>query len=230
MDVQRDHFWAIVEAWSETGLSCVLWAGKLQTWEDIADKQREFGVPFRGVFIDARYRTQEVYRQCVHHGTELASSSGIEWVCWQAMMGDPRRHFPFIVRDGKNVTRILLPYSWPPQWTDPCLGLTDEDERRQLSGKLCPLILMAKGTIDGLAFERRDLMDRGETSLIAEGEWNREFAKQMAGEQPDKKVSPMGHEKILSRKVGPNHLLDCYRMSLTAACIAKVLTPVLEQE
>ncbi len=89
---------------------------------------------------------------------------------------------------------------------------------------------MAKGTIDGLAYDRRDLMDKGEVSLIADGDWNREFAKQMAGEQPDRRISPMGHEKVQSRKVGPNHLLDCYRMSLTAACIAKILTPVFAEE
>jgi hypothetical protein len=91
---------------------------------------------------------------------------------------------------------------------------------------MCPVIGMAKGTIDGLAFERRAHMMRGATSLVAPGDWNREFSKQMQGEQPETVTSPLGHSVTKSKKVGPNHLLDCYRMGITAACMAKILNPL----
>lgn len=232
VDVQREHFWCLVQAWSRTGVDLCLWAGKLSTWQDLADKQKEFEIADRCVFVDCRYRTNEVYRQCVLHGhPEPHPAGGMEWIGWTAMMGDARKEFIWTPRSGPDMNkRIRLPYSWDdrgPTWADPCLGLgADDPELPLLRGKLCPVIIFAKGTIDPLSFERRAHMLEGRTSLVAPGDWNREFSKQMQGEQPEVIVSPLGHEKRVSKRVGPNHLLDCYRMGLTAACLAKILNPL----
>jgi hypothetical protein len=221
-DVQRDHFWALVEAWSKTGESMVLWAGQLLTWQDIEDLQARFSVPLRCVFVDARHRPHEVYKQCTLHGQMEPYRNGSQWVCWTAVMGDPRRHFLYVTK--KTRRRIDLPYSWPPQWADPCIGLlSDDPDLPALRGRQCPLIFFAKGTIDPLAFERRALLMSGKISLMAKGDWNEEFSKQLHGEQPETIVSPMGFRITKSKCLGPNHLLDCYRISLMAACLAQIL-------
>lgn len=224
-DVQRDHFWGLVEAWSKAGESMVLWAGKLATWQDIEEKQREFGILHRCMFVDARHRPHEVYKQCTLHGIAQETARGKLWITWTAVMGDPRRHFVYVIRKGKQKgRRIDLPYSWPVQWADPCLGLLKDDpDLPILRGRQCPLIYFAKGTIDPLSFDRRELLMRGQVSHVAKGDWNEEFSKQLHGEQPEVIISPLGQHLHKVRVLGPNHLLDCYRISLTAACMAQIL-------
>jgi len=221
-DVQRDHFLGLVEAWSKTGESMILWAGKLLTWQDIEDVQKKFNIPHRCMFLDARHKPHEVYKQCTLHGAAVARGNNKEWICWTAVMGDPRRHFMYVTK--KTRRRIDLPYSWPPQWADPCLGLlSDDPDLPTLRGKQCPLIFFAKGTIDQMSFDRRELLMRGVISHMAKGDWNEELSKQLHGEQPETIISPLGHSVTKSRVLGPNHLLDCYRISLVAACMAQIL-------
>ncbi len=227
VDVQADHFWVLIQAWSMTGQDCVLWFGRLNTWQEIAAKQKEYDVPDRTVFVDMRHRPNEVYKQCVLHGYWKKVPGGRQWVCWNAMMGDGRREFlNEDLEDPARRAKIRQPFSWPPMNCDPCLGLAGNDpDRPILFGKVCPRISFAKGTIDSMSFDRRELMLKGETSLVSPGDWNKEFAKQMQGEQPETVKSPLGHETRKSRRIGANHALDCYRMGLAAACVAKILHP-----
>ena len=226
-DVQRGHFWVLVQAWNTGGLDMALWAGKLMTWEDVADKQKEWDVPDHCVFVDARWQPNEVYRECARHGHLEPGPRGTQWLCWTAMMGDHRREFlNRDLSDPSGKRRIRQPFSFPPTYADPCSGLhSDDPDVVSLRGKRCPLIMFAKGTIDPLSFDRRELMLKGQTSLVAPGDWNKEYSKQMQGEQMDVQKSPLGHEKRTIKRTGPNHLLDCYRMGLAAACIAKILQP-----
>jgi len=224
-DVQRDHFWGLVEAWSKTGESMVLWAGRLQTWQDIEDKQKEFNIQHRCMFLDARHRPHDVYRNCTLHGRVQRVGNHMQWICWTAVMGDARRHYVYTIRRGRQKgRRIDLPYSWPSQWADPCLGMrSDDPDLPILRGKQCPLIYFAKGTIDPMSFERRELLLRGQVAHMAKGEWNEEFSKQLQGEQPETIISPLGHTVHKVRCVGPNHLLDCWRISLVGAAMAEIL-------
>ena len=81
VDVQMDHFFAVVRSWSTNASSRLIYCGKLQTWEDIEILQEKYEVFPQLVFIDAGYSTFEVYRNCAKNN-------------WTALMGDGRKDFP----------------------------------------------------------------------------------------------------------------------------------------
>ena len=92
VDVQMDHFYAVVRSWACDASSRLVYCAKLQTWEDVEILQNRFGVFPQLVFIDAGYSTFEVYRNCAKHN-------------WTALMGDGRRDFPHRV-NGKITQRF----------------------------------------------------------------------------------------------------------------------------
>lgn len=92
VDVQMDHFYAVVRSWDCDASSRLVYCAKLQTWEDVEILQNRFGVFPQLVFVDAGYSTFEVYRNCAKHN-------------WTALMGDGRRDFPHRV-NGKITQRF----------------------------------------------------------------------------------------------------------------------------
>lgn len=92
VDVQMDHFYAVVRSWACDASSRLVYCAKLQTWEDVEILQSRFGVFPQLVFVDAGYSTFEVYRNCAKHK-------------WTALMGDGRRDFPHRV-NGKITQRF----------------------------------------------------------------------------------------------------------------------------
>lgn len=92
VDVQMDHFFAVVRSWSANASSRLIYCGKLQSWEDIEILQEKFEVFPQLVFIDAGYSTFEVYRNCAKNN-------------WTALMGDGRKDFPHKV-NGKITQRF----------------------------------------------------------------------------------------------------------------------------
>ena len=92
VDVQMDHFYAVVRSWACDASSRLVYCAKLQTWEDVEILQNRFGMFPQLVFVDAGYSTFEVYRNCAKHN-------------WTALMGDGRRDFPHRV-NGKITQRF----------------------------------------------------------------------------------------------------------------------------
>ena len=68
VDVQRDHFWAIVRAWRADGASRLLFADRLLEWSQITGLADKYKIKPMLVFIDARYQTGAVYGFCAVHG------------------------------------------------------------------------------------------------------------------------------------------------------------------
>ena len=96
VDVQLDHFFAVVRSWSIRGSSRLLWAERLQSFEDIKALQDRFAVHPNLVFLDAGHAAYEVYRHCAEHG-------------WIALIGDRRATFQHRGRDGRAVHRFYSP-------------------------------------------------------------------------------------------------------------------------
>jgi hypothetical protein len=228
VDVQMDHFWGLVSAWSAAGDDCVLWAGKLITWDDVAAKQQEYYVPDQDVSVDAKFRQNEVYRQCASHGHWETDARGVKyWFCWKALKGDDRAEFIYIPKRGPQKGRKLrLPYSWPPASGDPCLGLASDDPaRQQLIGRFCPVIFWSNPTIKDVAGSRRDNMARGIQSILAPGNWNDELSRQMFSEQRKSVTNTLGQQSWKWMRLGkrPNHLWDCYCMTVARAFMKRLL-------
>jgi phage terminase large subunit GpA-like protein len=96
VDVQMDHFFAVVRAWSAHGSSRLVWNEKVLSWDAISALQERFGIHPNLVFIDAGYSTYDVYRRCAEHG-------------WVALLGDRRPTYVHKTRQGKLVLRFYSP-------------------------------------------------------------------------------------------------------------------------
>jgi len=224
VDVQMDHFWVLVQAWSKKGDDLTLFAGKLFSWEEVAVKQKDFFVPDRCVFVDAAHDQNTVYAQCVKHGHIENSKDGPAWICWTALKGDDRKEFIWTPSRGPQRGRkIRLPYSWPPGTGDPSIGQAAPDE--SIRGRYCAVIFWSNPTIKDIAKRRRDQMLKGVTSLVSPGDWNEEFSKQMFSERKKKILNSLNQVTEKWERIGkrPNHLWDCFCMALVAACMAQIL-------
>lgn len=229
VDVQQDHFWGLVTAWSNTGELMVLWFGQLYSWPDVLAKQVEFKVIDQCVFVDAGQgaRQSEIYSECTKHGHFEIVSGARRWCSWWAMKGKDRDLFPDETRkDSRSGKCPLIPYSWPPMKGDPCIGLHATDPLLvQLRGKFCNVIYWSNPTVKDIAKRRRDEMAKGERSLIAKGDWNETFSAHLHSEKPKQVVDRFGHKSWKWTVIGkrPNHGWDCFCMAVTAAAMANCL-------
>lgn len=96
VDVQMDHFYALVRMWSETGSSRLLWVERPLSWEEIEAIQKRFSIHSNLVFVDAGHAAYDVYRKCAEHG-------------WTAMIGDQRATFIHKVRGSSPIQRFYSP-------------------------------------------------------------------------------------------------------------------------
>lgn len=68
VDVQLTHFWVVVRAWSKSGASRLVWAGRCETWGEVAAVQQSNGVASHYVFVDSTHFTDQVYTECAFYG------------------------------------------------------------------------------------------------------------------------------------------------------------------
>ena len=223
VDKQLGHFWALVEAWSKSGESMVLWADRLETWQDVANKQAEFKVPDQCVFVDCGNWQSEVWAECARHGH---ATKDRKWKCWWALKGTASPSFTTQRKNPKTgkLEPVRLPYTWPADKGDPCFGLASDDPRRkELAGKTCPVIAWSNPTIKDICGSRRDAMMRGKLAFVGNGV-GPHFSRHLFAES--KRPSAKDPGKFTWEVIGkrPNHLWDCYAMSTVAACMAGIIT------
>lgn len=96
VDVQKDHFYAVVRSWAEGGSSRLLHCEKVFSWEALDGLRQLHGVNDRLVFIDCGYSTYDVYAKCAEHG-------------WNALKGDRRSTYAHRGRNGQPVQRYYSP-------------------------------------------------------------------------------------------------------------------------
>jgi len=221
VDVQMDHMWVLVQAWSLQGDSVTLWFGKLLTWQDIELKQAEYEILDEHVCVDSRHRTREVYLECVRHGRWVSPSPEQKiWYCWKAFQGSDRPDFTWIPRKGpQKGKQIKLPYSWPPNWGDPCIGKTlDDPIVREFRGRTCPIITWSNGWIKDVAKARRDGHVKVKV-LTANGPWNEEFNNHLYSETIKRFARGTGHGIDKWALIGhrKNHGWDAFCMLIVRA-------------
>ena len=223
VDKQLGHFWALVEAWSKEGESMVLWADRLETWQDVANKQAEFKVPDQCVFVDCGNWQSEVWAECARHGHATKDK---KWKCWWALKGTASPSFSGQRKNTKTgkLEPVRLPYTWPADKGDPCFGLASDDPRRkELAGKVCPVVGWSNPTIKDICGSRRDAMMRGKLAFVGNGV-GPHFSRHLFAEA--KRPSAKDPGKFTWEVIGkrPNHLWDAYSMSTVAACMAGIIT------
>lgn len=82
VDVQKGHFWAAVRAWAMGGASRLLWEGRVETWDQLRYLQERYKVESRCVFVDGRYDTHAVARECAWQRKDVADPP------WNLLMGE----------------------------------------------------------------------------------------------------------------------------------------------
>ncbi len=101
IDRQRDHFWALVRAWTAAGESRLLWCGKLLTIEQCDDVRRRFGVDPKLTFQDAQHATAHVYEDCIRYGFTAMHGSGFDSFTHQLAGGRKVERFFSKVKDAQ---------------------------------------------------------------------------------------------------------------------------------
>jgi len=225
VDKQLGHFWALVEAWAKTGESMILWADRLDTWQQVAEKQAEFKVPDQCVLVDCGNWQSEVWAECAAHGHAGPGPQWwMRWRCWWALRGSAAPAFDTKRKaKGGRIETIRLPYSWEPDAGDPCFGRSaDDDLRAKLAGKKCPVVLWSNPTIKDICGSRRDAMLKGKLAFVGK-DVSDHFSRHLFAEakRPSTKDPGKWTWEVIGKR--PNHLWDCWCMSAVAATMANII-------
>jgi hypothetical protein len=113
------HYWCVVRAWNG-GNSKGIWAGSLDTADEIRSLQLAHGVPDLGVMLDSGYGARseaEVYRTCARFCQLDSSGQQPKMIGWMPAKGMPTR------KRWKNKNGVILPYFI--QSIDPFLGTSE---------------------------------------------------------------------------------------------------------
>lgn len=202
-DVQIDHFWVLVMAWSARGDEAAVFAKMVHNWSEIREVQLEYGVLDEDVMVDWSHRPAEVVRNCAEHGHIVWGAHAADrvpsgtpagrprWVSWKALRGSDE--FVFLWKNAETGQKIPLPYKWPPQTGDPAIGLRADDPRRKdllapvdLGGgrkgwlkKQCPIITWLNPPIKDIVSARRDGGVKDVKVETLKGDWNAEYFRQL---------------------------------------------------
>lgn len=226
VDVQRKGiFWILIMAWSKTGESYAVYAGDVKGWSEVQEKQQEYGVLTRHVFVDCGDgdRMQEVFTECVRRG-ELIDG---KWETWAALRGEDRNGgYTFMPTTGRNRgKKFRLPFKWPLDAGEPSFGMhRTNPDLPILKGKTCPLIYWSNYWIKGIAFNRRDQMERGKLAFVGP-KVCKEFQSHLYAEalqcDRDKSGRPVWRYVTIGNR--PNHLGDCFVMQHVPASMVKII-------
>ena len=201
VDVQEDHFWFVVRAWSKDGESRMLDFGRLTTASDVKDKQIEHKIRDMCVLIDCSFDTANIYSLCCANG-------------WVALRGDPRKEFPHNIRG----RRVLSPHSKPGDlWGDPNMGKAGQGRQR------CPVIAWSNPSV-------KDMLHRLKTGngayygvpSDASQEWHRQMVSEAKRKIRNKKSGQLEWSWVLVGR-RQNHLWDCECMQVVAAQVDGML-------
>lgn len=223
VDVQADHFWACVEAFSARGDSVVLWAGRLLTWDEVSNLQKEWKVaPYR-VCVDQSHRGAEVLMECTMRGGVIDTGRKKVWSSWSAMRGSDAADFASQEPGhGRTIRRVYTVMSG-----DPCQGLHLSDPRRgALKGKGgCWIFTWSNPTIKDVLIARRDGRARGIQCFVNSGDWTAELGKHMYSQVKRHVPSKYGSSKWKWQTISgrPDHLFDCRCMMLTRAFVDRLM-------
>ena len=195
VDVQQDHFWVVIRAFSIEGKSRLLYEGKIDEWEGLRMLRERMKVPNRCVFVDRGYRPDTVALECKKSMTADDPNP------WNCLLGEESNGYATKVRK----RRVIKPFS-------------SIQRARTTAGVYYKYVkfsnLLAKDTLSALM--------RGEGSgWQIPTDHSKEYLKQMQNEQKVEVSPGKWRYKVKKHWVG-NHLWDCETMQIVAASIYKV--------
>ncbi len=200
-DVQQQHFWATIRSFSKSGDSRLVWAEKVETYNDIRSVQTRLGVKDEHVFLDCAYDPQRVFAECCKYG-------------WQCFLGSDSPWFETEV-GGRKTKQVYA------RGTDgiPGIGTSAMKYRRVKVWRWS-----SPSVQDMLA-----TLKRGEDTTISwtiARDTSDEYRKQISNKIKREKINPVtGKKKWEWLNIGKknDHFWDCESMQVVVACLSGIL-------
>lgn len=207
VDVQQPGFWSVVRAWSKTGESWLLWAGFLETIEEVEGLQAKYAVDPNLVMLDVADQTNLVCRWIVDHD-------------WRGAWGSPKRGFAHNLPNGYRVQKMVSPV----QWRDPQLGTVHSSE----ANPRARYVFWSNDAVKDVLAVMRHAEPR---RWHVHGDIPPEYVKHMNAEVKIMRQNPRtGRYSIEWKQVRKaNHLLDCEGMQVVNALCAGIITEDAEK-
>lgn len=196
VDVQKDHFWCRIRAFSADGRSRGVWAGRLSTAADLRAVQEAHRVADADVWIDSGHFTTMVYRECVMYG-------------WTAVKGEDAE----VIRTNINGRIVNGPVGKSANGGDPFLGLRGQGRHK------CELYHVSRPTTLEMLHRLKTRAFPGWSIAADEPNF---YKLQLQVVHRSKKNAKTGKQEWYWVTVGAagNHLNDCERYILGAAIVA----------
>lgn len=214
-DVQASggrHFISVARAFSKTGKSRVMWAGRIDTYEQIEEKRLELGIHPACVALDCAHEPDEVLPMCAKYGwLALCGSDNLQWPHPSDKGTEYKpwsKPIKCVMGMGTKAQGKTAP-AWKFFWSNPYFK---EMQFRRINGK----------KIEYLAPD-----NIGEISTYVDNQSGKptSYWEQMRAESRRPRKTKTGTEEIEFVRIGkrPNHMLDCERMILVLAGLANLL-------
>ena len=206
------HFILVARAFSKNGKSRLIWAGKLNTYEEIEEKRVELGIRSPCVGLDCAHAPDEVLPMCAKYK-------------WHALLGSDSLQFSHPGEKGSE----FKPWSQPIKCV---IGMGTRDQ-----GKSPPAwkILWSNPYFKNMQFSRisgnkieylaPDNVDDLSAYIDNQSGKPTCYWEQMQSEARRPKKTKNGQDEIEFVRIGkrPNHMLDCERMILVLAGLSNCL-------
>ena len=199
IDVQKDHFWAVVRDWSKESDSRLLVADQFSSYLELETMRKELQIRAPFVFIDSGYKATEVYRICAKYN-------------WTPIKGEAKDYYlhPVIDRKDRKLGTVRRIYSEPTE-IDPWEGTIE-------GGRV--VIMLLRYSKQGIR-DRLDYLRAGGARWEVPEDVGMDYRAQMEAEELQEQHSAHGDVYwvwvTVKRK---NHLFVCEAYQVLAASIA----------
>jgi hypothetical protein len=203
VDVQKTHLWATIRDWKSGPETRLVWAGRIETWDEARAVQQEHGVIDQRVFVDSGHFTDTVYQQCCRFDWNAIKGEKCAGGFVQTV-GDVKLRVPVLEANGEGVPMAL-----------PVDAVV----------KACALYRVS----EEMTSERLHLFRTGRaTGWTVPANPPKEYTDQMAARVRRARQNPRTGqtfwEWVTIAKCG-EHLWDCERIQIAAAFLAGALDP-----
>lgn len=205
VDVQKDHFWAIIRLWDNEGNSRLLWCGKVDTFDNLRAIQLENNIHDLYTFIDGGFG------RSYQNGSSFVDSFATKYG-WNVLLGSDLSKFSWRIKDSKaKVKTVYKPFSTVEKHQ----VFYEDLDGKQKNG-ICRKYYWSNPIF-------KDILYKAKT-----GDWIRSFGiswdvpnyykKQMNSEERKTRIDKYGREISYWEQVyRHNHLWDCEAMGLVPA-------------
>lgn len=217
IDTQKDHYWAVVLAFSEEGEVMALFAGRLETMREVNEVRERFGVPYRATGQDIGWNASQVLADIAREGQIKQG----RFLCWYGTQGrDYPRGWTHEVKTGKDSTKVRR--FWNSQKFEAGFGRTRKQDPKlfaYLQGKGIEVFQFDANTYRTILNRlHMDSMD-GRTMFFHSSIDANLVGAHLAADASE--ICPRT-KRVKWKRIGgrPNHIADCFVIAIMIGCAA----------